>query len=393
MAAMNEKDYYAILGVESSATTDEIRRAFQKKARKLHPDVNKAPDAEEKFKEVSEAYAVLSDESKRKRYDAMRSGSPFAGSGFGGSYGGSYGGPAGAGSPFGWGFPFGGAGQAQSGTRSRSYNPRAGADVVYELTLDDEAAKSGTKRGVTYQRYVACEACSGHGSVESEHAETCPTCGGSGHIHVDLSGIFGFGVVEMGCPECEGTGKVVANPCESCGGSGRVLSASEVVVEVPAGSHDGDEIRLEGKGNAGTNASSAGDFVCRVRVPSEQMSPLGRLRHAHARLRRPLRGIRRDRGRPAVAALLRRHPGRARRLLDRSRRRPQGEPALVAPRTRGLRQRPGDGHVLRPRHGVALLVRRIARAHGLRRRQGLAIRLVLARPRPRDRYLFVQEIG
>ena len=103
MAAMNEKDYYAILGVESSATTDEIRRAFQKKARKLHPDVNKAPDAEEKFKEVSEAYAVLSDESKRKRYDAMRSGSPFAGSGFGGSYGGSYGGPAGAGSPFGWG--------------------------------------------------------------------------------------------------------------------------------------------------------------------------------------------------------------------------------------------------------------------------------------------------
>ncbi len=273
MAAMNEKDYYAILGVESSATTDEIRRAFQKKARKLHPDVNKAPDAEEKFKEVSEAYAVLSDESKRKRYDAMRSGSPFAGSGFGGSYGGSYGGPAGAGSPFGWGFPFGGAGQAQSGTRSRSYNPRAGADVVYELTLDDEAAKSGTKRGVTYQRYVACEACSGHGSVESEHAETCPTCGGSGHIHVDLSGIFGFGVVEMGCPECEGTGKVVANPCESCGGSGRVLSASEVVVEVPAGSHDGDEIRLEGKGNAGTNASSAGDFVCRVRVPSEQMSP------------------------------------------------------------------------------------------------------------------------
>lgn len=270
---MNEKDYYAILGVSKDATTEEIRRAFQQKARKLHPDVNKEPDAEERFKEVSEAYAVLSDEQKRRRYDAMRSGSPFAPSGYGGS---AYGAPSprgGAGdAPFGWGFPFGGSYSRRSATRSRAYNPRAGADVTVEVELDDEAVREGLHRGITYQRYVSCDACHGRGSVRSEHPETCPTCGGTGHISVDLSGIFAFGVMEMQCPECEGVGKVVADPCSSCGGSGRVLSASEVVVDIPAGAHDGDEIRVKGMGNAGTNGSAAGDFVCKVGVASERVN-------------------------------------------------------------------------------------------------------------------------
>ena len=270
MAAMNEKDYYAILGVEKDASTEDIRKAFQTKARKLHPDVNKEPDAEERFKEVSEAYAVLSDPDKRKRYDAMRSGSPFAGAGagYGAPAGGGYGDPFG-GSPFGWG-PFGGGfGGASQRRRSRAYNPRAGADVVYELTVDAETAAAGARRGVTYQRYAACEACHGSGSVVSDHPETCPTCGGAGHITVD-TGLFG--VMMMTCPECEGTGKVVADPCRSCGGSGRTLTASEVVVDVPAGSHDGDEVRVPGMGNAGTNGSSTGDFVCRVCVPEERLT-------------------------------------------------------------------------------------------------------------------------
>lgn len=271
MASMNEKDYYAVLGVSKDADTSEIRRAFQRKARTLHPDVNKEPDAEERFKEVSEAYAVLSDEGKRKRYDAMRRGSPFAG--YSSAPGGAqspFGGAAGwPGSPFGWDFPFGGQSRRSS---SRSYNPRAGADVTFQLDLDEQLAAKGCRRGVTYQRYVPCDVCDGKGSVEHEHAETCPTCGGTGHMSVDLSGIFGFGVMEMQCPECEGTGKVVADPCHNCGGSGRVLSASEVVVEVPAGSHDGDEIRVTGMGNAGTNGREAGDFVCRVGVPTERLS-------------------------------------------------------------------------------------------------------------------------
>lgn len=270
MASMNDKDYYGILGVEKDASTEEIRKAFQTKARKLHPDVNKEPDAEEKFKEVSEAYAVLSDPDKRRRYDAMRSGSPF-GYGAPTSSQGGYADPFGGfgGSPFGWG-PFGGGfGGSSARRKSRAYNPRAGADVIYELTVDAETASKGTRRGVTYQRYAPCDVCHGSGSVESEHSETCPTCGGRGHITVD-TGIFG--VMAMTCPECEGTGRVVANPCQACGGSGRTLSASEVVVDVPAGSHDGDEVRLTGMGNAGTNGSSSGDFVCRVCVPEERLT-------------------------------------------------------------------------------------------------------------------------
>ena len=266
MASMNDKDYYAILGVEKDASTDDIRKAFQQKARKLHPDINKEPDAEERFKEVSEAYAVLSDPDKRKRYDALRSGNPFAGYGSSPSQQGGYSDPFGfGGGPFGWG-PFG---NATSRRRSRAYRPRAGADVVYELTVDAETASSGAHRGVTYQRYVSCDACHGSGSVESDHPATCPTCGGRGHITVD-TGLFG--VMAMTCPECEGTGRVVADPCSACGGSGRTLSASEVVIDVPAGSHDGDEVRVPGMGNAGTNGSEAGDFVCRVCVPEERLT-------------------------------------------------------------------------------------------------------------------------
>ncbi|MGI6229594.1 MAG: DnaJ domain-containing protein [Tractidigestivibacter sp.] len=268
MSAMNEKDYYAILGVSKDASTDEIRKAFQQKARTLHPDVNKAPDAEEKFKEVSEAYAVLSDPEKRARYDAMRSG----------SYGGGSASPAGSYGGYGdWGFPFGGAPAGRSRRaqrRSRSYNPRVGSDIVFDLTLDDSLAKNGGRRAITYQRYNTCEHCHGHGSVEAAHPETCPTCHGTGHISVDLTSLFGIGVMEMECPECEGTGRVVADPCEACGGTGRVLTASEVVVEVPANSHDGDEVRVKGKGNAGTNGSASGDLVCRFVVEAERMTPM-----------------------------------------------------------------------------------------------------------------------
>ena len=265
MASMNDKDYYAILGVSKDATTEEIRKAFQQKARKLHPDVNKEPDAEERFKEVSEAYAVLSDDEKRHRYDAMRSGSPFAG-GYGAS-------PQGAGNPFAggpyaWG-PFG----ASSRRQSRAYRPRQGADVIVDVMVDAAHAKEGVRRGVTYQRYASCDHCHGTGSVEAEHSETCPTCGGRGRISVDLGSIFGIGVMEMECPECEGTGRVVADPCDVCGGTGRTLTASEVVVDIPAGSHDGDEVRVAGMGNAGTNGESAGDFVARVCVPEERLDP------------------------------------------------------------------------------------------------------------------------
>ena len=139
MATMNEKDYYEILGVSKDATSRDIQKAFQQKARKLHPDVNKEPDAEEKFKEVSEAYAVLSDEQKRARYDAMRSGNPFAGAPTASPYGGGYAGNTGYGNPFEGGFPFGGAwGQQRRG--QAAYNPENGANVVVDIKLDAKEA-------------------------------------------------------------------------------------------------------------------------------------------------------------------------------------------------------------------------------------------------------------
>ncbi len=192
MATMNEKDYYEILGVSKDATSRDIQKAFQQKARKLHPDVNKEPDAEEKFKEVSEAYAVLSDEQKRARYDAMRSGNPFAGAPTASPYGGGYAGNTGYGNPFEGGFPFGGAwGQQCRG--QAAYNPENGANVVVDIKLDAKEAKGGARKTVRYTRFDTCGHCGGSGSVSSEHAHTCPRCGGRGHIDVDQSFLFGAG--------------------------------------------------------------------------------------------------------------------------------------------------------------------------------------------------------
>ncbi len=275
MATMNEKDYYAILGVSKDASKQEIQKAFQQKARKLHPDINKAPDAEERFKEVSEAYAVLSDEKKRARYDAMRSGNPFAGApsspyGGGGSYGGGYAGSPFGGSPFD-GFPFGGAWTGQRRRGRAAYNPENGADVVVDVELTREEAKHGARRGVTYRHYEPCANCSGIGSMATDHAHTCPTCGGAGSIPVDMASLFGMGTFQVVCPECGGSGKVVAEPCNVCGGSGRTSVTSEAVIEFAPGTHDGDTVRVKGKGHAGTNGAAAGDLVGRAKVAAERL--------------------------------------------------------------------------------------------------------------------------
>ena len=275
MATMNEKDYYAILGVEKDASAKEIQKAFQQKARKLHPDVNKAPDAEAQFKEVSEAYAVLSDEQKRARYDAMRSGNPFAAAGQGAPsaspYGGGYAGGGYGGFPFGggFGFPFGG-GFGQQRRSASAYNPSAGADVVVEVKLSRDQARQGARVAVKYQRYEPCDRCHGSGSVASEHTRACPTCGGTGAIDVDL-GMFGMGAARMVCPECGGSGRVVADPCPACGGAGRTRVASEAVVAFPEDTHDGDLVRMKGLGHAGTNGGETGDLVGRAHVSAERL--------------------------------------------------------------------------------------------------------------------------
>ena len=273
MATMNEKDYYAILGVSKDADKKEIQRAFQQKARKLHPDVNKEPDAEERFKEVSEAYAVLSDDQKRARYDAMRSGGmPFGGSPAQGAYRGGYSSPYGSGFPFD-GFPFGGA---QGARRGAAYNPEDGADVVVDIGLDASESKAGAKKKVTYRRYATCSHCEGKGSVSSSGAHACPSCGGRGAIDIDLSFLFGAGTFQTVCPECGGSGRVVGDPCIDCGGSGRVAVTSEAVVTFEPGTHDGDLVRIKGMGHAGTNGAAGGDLIGRAHVAAERLEGTAR---------------------------------------------------------------------------------------------------------------------
>ena len=270
MAGANDKDYYEILGVSPDASQKEIQKAFQNKARKLHPDVSDDPDAEEKFKEVSEAYAVLSDEEKRAQYDALRS-NPYASAGGNSAYGGYDQGGYYTG---GWGFPFGygySTGTAQR-RAARSYHPEAGSDVVVEVDLNRDQSAKGARRAVKYTRYEPCGRCNGSGSVSSETTHACPVCGGSGSIDVDLSFLFGPGAMgHQTCSACGGSGRVVADPCPDCDGSGRVQVTAEAVVEFPENTHDGDEVRIKGRGNAGTNGAEAGDLVGRARVESERL--------------------------------------------------------------------------------------------------------------------------
>ena len=151
-----------------------------------------------------------------------------------------------------------------------AYNPSIGADVVVEVKLSREQARDGARVAVKYPRYESCDNCHVSGLVASEHHRACPTCGGTGSIAVDL-GMFGMGQARMVCPECGGSGKVVADPCPVCGGEGRTRVQGEAVVEFPAGTHDGDLVRMKGRGNAGTNGGETGDLVGRAHVSAERL--------------------------------------------------------------------------------------------------------------------------
>ncbi len=275
---MQEKDYYKILEVEKDATQDEIRRAFQKKARLLHPDVNKEEGAEEKFKELSEAYAVLGDPDKRKRYDAMRS-NPF----MQGGYSGNYSSPSSSGFEDLGGFSnFGGFGnfsdifnfasRQSSQSTNRAYNPQEGSDIAIEITLTSEEARKGCTKSVSYQHYAPCSSCSGTGSDGKVETMECPSCSGKGSIELNLEDFIGFSIGNITCPECEGSGRVIKNPCNHCMGTGREAETITVNVSIDPHAYDMQKVRIVGKGNAGTNGDEAGDLIVRIAVPEERLT-------------------------------------------------------------------------------------------------------------------------
>ncbi|HIW72220.1 MAG TPA: molecular chaperone DnaJ [Candidatus Levilactobacillus faecigallinarum] len=266
---MAQSDLYGVLGVAKDASQDEIKKAYRKLSKKYHPDLNKAPDAAEKFKEVQDAYDVLGDEQKRQNYDQYGSADGAQGGfgGFGGGQGGGFGGFSGGGGGFDDIFSqfFGGGG----GQRNPNA-PRPGRDLQYQMTLKFEEAIFGKKTKITYTREAECHTCGGNGAKPGTSPVTCSRCGGSGYVTSVTNTPLGRMQSQQPCPVCHGTGQEIKEKCPTCGGSGHEEQRHEVEVTIPAGVDDGQQMRLQGQGEAGNNGGSYGDlFIIFQVTPSK----------------------------------------------------------------------------------------------------------------------------
>ncbi len=258
----DKRDYYEVLGVKKDATADEIKKAYRKLTKENHPDLHPGDKAcEERFKEANEAYEVLSDEDKRKKYDqfGFAAFDPNAGAGgFGGFDG--FGGFGGFGDIFGDIFGFGG------GTRSNPNAPRKGEWLRATLNISFEEAAFGCKKEVNVARVESCPDCKGSGCAPGTTPEICPDCKGTGHVTVNQRTPFGVMQSSSPCSKCRGTGKIIHQPCKTCRGMGSIRRQHKVEVNVPAGIDDGQTISKPGGGNAGVNGGPAGDLLVSVIV-------------------------------------------------------------------------------------------------------------------------------
>jgi molecular chaperone DnaJ len=253
---MTQRDYYEVLGVQRSASSDELKSAFRKLARQYHPDVNKEPDAEERFKEINEAYAVLSDGDKRAAYDR------FGHAGVRGPSGGpeinvDFGDFA---DIFGDLFGFG-----RSSNRSRNA-PRRGADLQYRLELTFEDAVFGGEKEIEITRDEVCSTCSGSGAKPGTSPIRCSTCNGAGEVRQVRQTILGSMVQVTTCPTCRGQGETIATPCTSCQGRGLERRTRKKIVNIPAGVDTGTQIRLAGEGQPGINGGPGGNLYIAIQV-------------------------------------------------------------------------------------------------------------------------------
>ena len=252
--ATTNSDYYELLGVSRSADEQEIKRAFRRLARELHPDVSEAPDAGERFREVAEAYQVLSNSETRQLYDrhghaGLRGGGFTPGTFDFGSLSDIF-------SAF-FGDDLFGVG---GGRRAR------GGDLAAEVEIDLAEAAKGVKRDVPFRVSVECERCHGSGAEPGTSPVACPTCGGAGRVQQVSRSVFGEFVRTSACPRCGGAGRIVTTPCTDCDGSGRKVGERRLEVTIPAGIHDGQQIRISGEGHAGQLGGRSGDVYVRVRV-------------------------------------------------------------------------------------------------------------------------------
>ncbi len=253
-----QRDYYEVLGVERTAGETEIKKAFRSQARTLHPDVSDAPDAQERFREVVEAYEVLSKPEMRDLYDRF---------GHAGLRGGGFRPTS---------FDLGSLsdlfaaffGDDLFGVSARPRRSR-GADVAAQIEIELAEAASGTSREVPFPVTIACAVCSGSGAEPGTEPTTCPTCGGDGRLEHVSRTAFGEFIRSQTCNRCGGLGRVIEHPCAECQGTGRVVEERTLDVEIPAGIHDGQQIRLSGEGHAGSLGGRAGDLYVQVRIRSD----------------------------------------------------------------------------------------------------------------------------
>ena len=260
-----KRDYYEVLGVNKGASGDEIKKAFRKMSKKYHPDLNPGDKAaEEKFKEVNEAYQVLSDDEKRQKYDqfghaAFDPNSGFGGGGFGGFDMGDIGDI--------FGDIFGGFGSS----RQRRNGPRRGNDLSEYVTLSFMEAAFGCKKKINITKSEKCDACGGSGAKKGTQPVTCPQCNGSGQVQQRRQTMFGFSNVISECPSCRGKGKIIKEPCPSCRGTGNVRKNKTIEVNIPAGIDNDQVMRIAGAGNSGVNGGPNGDLQLIIRVKPDDL--------------------------------------------------------------------------------------------------------------------------
>ena len=260
----DKRDYYEVLGLGKGASDDEIKKAYRKLAKKYHPDMNPGDkSAEESFKEVNEAYDVLSDPEKKSKYDQFGHSAfdPSMGGGFDGGFGG-----------FDFGdilsSMFGGFG---GGSSSRRNAPSRGEDLEYRLTLTFEEAYFGCKKDISYGRVEKCSDCGGSGAAAGTSPETCPRCGGRGQVNATQRTPFGVFQSAVTCDTCRGTGKIIKSPCKGCNGKGYVKIQKKLTVTIPAGIDNGETLRVTGQGNDGRKGGQAGDLYVTVTVRPHQI--------------------------------------------------------------------------------------------------------------------------
>ena len=268
--AEQKRDYYEVLGVSKGASEDEIKKAYKKMARKYHPDLNPGDkSAEEKFKEVNEAYEVLSDADKRARYDQYGHAGVdpnFGAGGFGGGFDGGFDfGDLGDifGSFFGGGFG--------GGRRTNPNAPQRGESIRMSIAISFEEAAFGCEKEVTVERYETCDTCHGSGCAPGTSPEVCPDCHGTGTVQVRRQTPMGVFATSSPCPKCGGKGRIIHQPCKDCRGSGMMRKKKTIQASIPAGIDNGQTISIRGQGNAGRNGGPAGDLLITITVRPHEL--------------------------------------------------------------------------------------------------------------------------